>query len=79
MNASLVINNSEYRIIHTGLDASRYGPCERCGKKCTATYKQQFRRLARESKNWSSAGFGHPECLKTHNWTNAPILEASHE
>ena len=64
---------TEYRIKSTGEGQARYGSCERCGKHCAETFMQQLRKQG--AVGWVSSGFGHAECLKTHNWTDAPLVQ----
>lgn len=63
----------EYRIKSTGMGQLYYGNCERCGKPCQMTYKQQSRKVGATDNNWLSAGFGHIECLRNGNWADAPV------
>ena len=66
----------EYRIKSTGLGAEHYGNCERCGKPCSCHYMQQSRKIGAKNKGWTSAGFGHAECLRNGTWADAPIEDA---
>lgn len=63
----------EYRIKSTGEGQARYGSCERCGKYCAETFKQQMRKVG-QTDGWTSAGFGHVECLRNNNWKDAPVV-----
>ena len=67
------MNTYEYQNKSTGHGMDRYGACERCGKHCALTYKQQFRKVGQVGLSWSVAGFGHVECLRTGNWKDAPV------
>ena len=63
----------ERRIKSTGQGMARYGSCERCGKVCNMTYKQQYHKKDSEHNGWIDVGFGHIECLQNDSFTNAPI------
>lgn len=69
----LFAKKREYRIKSTGMGQAYYGNCERCGKPCQMTYKQQSRKAGSTSNNWNSAGFGHLDCLRTGWWMDAPV------
>jgi hypothetical protein len=62
---------TERRIKSTGHGMARYGACERCGKFCDMTYKQQYR--AEGAANWICCGFGHIACLRGGAWDQAPV------
>lgn len=61
--------NGYRRIKNTGKGSDWYGDCERCGKKCSPHYKQQ----TKHSGGWSTAGFGHVDCLRTGEFSDAPV------
>lgn len=63
----------EYRIKSTGMGQAHYGSCERCGKPCQMTYKQQSRKIGDPTGNWLSSGFGHIDCLRTGMFIDAPV------
>ncbi len=63
----------EYRIKSTGMGMAYYGSCERCGKPCQITYKQQSKKANAVGNSWSSAGFGHVECLRNGRWADAKV------
>jgi hypothetical protein len=67
--------DKEYRIATCSRDASEYGNCERCGKRCSPHYKQQWRKLDATNRGWVDCGFGHIECLRNGPWKGAPVID----